>query len=79
MSKVIKVDDKVYEDLDKLRAKGETFGEIIAMLISARLRVLGLWSILEGQLKYREWQAQELKELQDKAAEKTSAQEEVKL
>ncbi len=66
MSKVIKVDDQVYEDLDKLRVKGETFGEIIAMLLNARIRVLELWSILEGQLKYAEWREQKLKDLEKK-------------
>ena len=66
MSKVIKVDDQVYEDLDKLRVKGETFGEIIAMLINARVRVLELWSVLEGQLKYADWREQRLKDLEKK-------------
>jgi len=79
LSKVIKVDDQVYEDLDQLRSKGETFGDIIAMLISARLRVLELWSILEGQLKYSDWREQKLKELTRKVAEKELREEEVKV
>ena len=70
MSKVIKVDDQVYEDLDKLRVKGETFGEIIAMLLNARIRVLELWSILEGQLKYSEYREQKLKDLEKKLEER---------
>ena len=70
MSKVIKVDDQVYEDLDKLRVKGETFGEIIAMLLNARLRVLELWSILEGQLKFHEYKEQKLKALEKKLEER---------
>ena len=69
MSKVIKVDDHVYEGLDQLRVKGETFGEIIAMLINARVRVLELWSVLEGQLKYQEYREQKLKDLEKKARE----------
>jgi len=66
MSKVIKVDDQVYNDLDKLRSKGETFGEIIAMLINARLKVLELWNVLEGALKFSEWREQRLKDLEKK-------------
>ena len=66
MSKVIKVDDQVYEGLDKLRVKGETFGEIIAMLLYARVSVLELWSVLEGQLKFHEFKEQKIKDLEKK-------------
>lgn len=69
MSKVIKVDDQVYEDLDKLRAKGETFGQIIDMLLNARTRVLELWSVLEGQLKFHDWKEARLRELEKKVQE----------
>ena len=77
MSKPIKVEDQVYNDLDKLRAKGETFSEVIAMLINARVRVLELWSILEGQLKYHEWRDQQLKDLQELQASQLQVTEEV--
>ena len=69
MSKGIKVDDEVYDGLDQLRGKGESFGDIIAMLLGARLRVLELWSILEGQVKYAEFREQKLKEFQKKVGE----------
>jgi len=69
LSKVIKVEDQVYNDLDKLRAKGETFSQVIEMLLSARVKVLELWSVLEGQLKYNEWREQKLQDLQRKVEE----------
>ena len=69
MSKVIKVDDEVYNDLDKLRVKGETFGEIIDMLLRGRITVLEMISVLEGSLKYHEYREQKLKELEKKVAE----------
>ena len=69
MSKVIKVEEKVYENLDKLRAKGETFSQIIEMLLRARIQVLETWGALEGALKYHEYKDQRLKELEKKAEE----------
>lgn len=63
MSKPIKVDDEIYQRLDQLRAKGETFGQVIEVLLDARLSVLQLINVLEGQLKYRQWQEDRLKQL----------------
>lgn len=59
-SKAIKVDEQVKGQLDQLRGKGETYSEVIAGLLSARLKVLEFISILEGQLKFHEWQKQKL-------------------
>lgn len=56
MSKTIKLEDKVYDELEIFRDKRETFSEAVEGLLAARLKVLELFSILEGQLKYREWQ-----------------------
>jgi len=64
MSKVIKVDDKVYEQLDRLRGKGETFSGIIQELLITRMTILDMVSVLEIQLKYREWQENRLRELE---------------
>lgn len=66
MSKVIKVDDKVYEQLDRLRDKGETFSGIIQELLITRMIILDMISVLESQLKYREWQENRLRELEEK-------------
>jgi len=56
MSKTIKVEDQVYEDLDQLRSKGVTFSWVIADLLAGRLKVFDLLSVLESQLRFREWQ-----------------------
>ena len=63
MSKAIKVEDQVYNDLDQIRSKGETFSNVIVELLSARLRILELINVLEGQLKFREWQREQLEAL----------------
>lgn len=65
MSKVIKVDDKVYDQLDKLRDPGETFSRVIEQILIARGSLFNMFSALEGQLKFRKWQEQNLKDLQD--------------
>jgi len=63
MSRVIKVDDNVYNQLDQLRGKGETYSMAVECLLNARLKMLELISVLEGQIKYREWQDERLKAL----------------
>lgn len=63
MSKVIKVEEQVYAALEKLRGKGETFSNAIDALLDTRIKVLELISVLEGQIKYREWQEQRRQEL----------------
>lgn len=35
MSKTVKIDDQVYEDLDQFRGKGETFSDALAKLLHA--------------------------------------------
>lgn len=63
MSKVIKVEDHVYNELDVLRGKGETFSQVIDSQLKARVHIFNLITVLEGHLKYREWQEQRLREL----------------
>uniref|UniRef100_A0A6H2A3K0 Antitoxin n=1 Tax=viral metagenome TaxID=1070528 RepID=A0A6H2A3K0_9ZZZZ len=63
MSRAIKVDDNVYSQLDQLRGKGETYSMAVESLLNARLKMLELISVLEGQIKYREWQDERLKAL----------------
>lgn len=60
MSKVIKVDDKTYNELDHLRLGRQTFTDVISRLLESRLKVLEMMSVLEGQLGYREWQREQL-------------------
>lgn len=64
MSKVIKVEGQVYAALEKLRGKGETFSDAIGALLDTRIKVLELISVLEGQIKYREWQEDRRRQLE---------------
>lgn len=60
MSRAIKVDDKVYQELDLLRGEGQTFSQVIKNMLIARIETFKVLSIMEGRLKYREWQRKEL-------------------
>lgn len=60
MSKVIRVEDKTYAALDHLRLGRQTFDDVIRNLLESRLKVLEMFSILEGQLGYREYQREKL-------------------
>ena len=62
MSKQIKVDNEVYNQLDDLKLKHETFSQVIGELLGARLRIFELLNVLEGQLKYQEWKQQRIQE-----------------
>lgn len=55
MSKLIKVEDQVYHDLDRLRVGRQTFSEVIKRMLADRLKIFELLSVLEGQLNYLEW------------------------
>jgi predicted CopG family antitoxin len=73
MSKQIRVDDKVYEELDNLRQKHETFSQVIASLISTRVTIFEFINNLEGMVKYNEWRANRLQALEKAIAERDSA------
>ena len=62
-SKVIKVEGHIYKALDQLRVGRQTFSDVIAELLKSRLLILNAMNALEGQLKFREWQRQELEKL----------------
>jgi len=66
LSKAIKVEDQVYQGLDKIRGKGETFSQVVETLLNGRKTVLNFLEILEGTYNFREWQRQELEKLQKK-------------
>ncbi|MBA7577586.1 hypothetical protein ES708_19439 [subsurface metagenome] len=42
MSKTIRVDDKVYNELEELRDKRETFSEVIARTVNAYITIRGI-------------------------------------
>jgi len=62
-SKVIKVEDHNYKALDQLRVGRQTFSDVIEDLLKSRLKILEAMNVLEGQLKFREWQQEQLKKL----------------
>jgi len=66
MSKVIKVEEAIYNQLDTLRVGRQTFSDVIDDLLTGRLRILEAIQMLEGTLKYREWQRERLDKLNTK-------------
>lgn len=64
MSKVIKVENHIYDKLDRIKDKGQTFSQIIEELLSVRGSLFNMLNVLEGQLKYNEWKAKRLQELE---------------
>ena len=66
MSKAIKVEDQVYQELDKIRGKGETFSQVVEALLNGRQAALVFLDVLESTYNFREWQRQELERLQEK-------------
>ncbi|MBA7586219.1 hypothetical protein ES708_28215 [subsurface metagenome] len=52
MSKPIKLQDKVYYQLDELRGKRETFSDVVAKLLTTKEGVdtlLGIWHNQHGE------------------------------
>lgn len=66
MSRVIKVEDQIYNELDQLRTGRQTFSDVIKSLLLSRLKILVMMGALEDQLGFRDWQRQELEKLQKK-------------
>ena len=64
MSKPIKVEDHVYQELDKLKVKGQTFSTVVEALLNTRMQVLELLSVLEGAVGYHSWRDERLRELE---------------
>jgi len=56
MSRAIKVEDKVYDELERMKEGRQTFSDIIEVLLVTRLKTLELFGVLEGQIKFRKWQ-----------------------
>jgi len=63
MSKVIKVEEAVYNQLDTLRVGRQTFSDVVDDLLTARLRMLEALNVLEGTLRFREWQRERQNEI----------------
>lgn len=56
MSKTIRVEDNVYLELEKLRDWKETFSQVIGKLTLTREELCKLLDVIEGAIKFREWQ-----------------------
>ena len=59
MSRAIKVEDQVYDELDTIRTKGLTFSQVIEELLACRLKLFETLNMIEGQLRYQEWRQKE--------------------
>lgn len=60
MSKTVKLEDQVYTRLDDFRDKHETFSEAVERLLRARDDMCRLVDVLEGQIRFKEWQREQL-------------------
>jgi len=60
MSRVIKVEEHVYDRLDQLRGKGGTFSEVVDDLLGVREEICQVITVIEGMIKFREWQAERM-------------------
>lgn len=60
MSKTIRVEDDVYLELEKLRDWKETFSTVIRNLVFNRGALCRLLDQIEGSLRFREWQREQL-------------------
>ena len=54
MSKTIKLEDKVYDQLEQLRGKRETFSDVVAKLLTTKEGVDTLLRIWHGQNEEKE-------------------------
>lgn len=79
MSRVIKVEDHVYQELDMIRDKGETFSQIIERLLEARLKMFEVLNMIEGVLRYEKWKQEKLLKAIRKEQEAASSSREVGL
>ena len=55
MSKQLKIEDEVYNDLTTTKGPGETYSQLIARLLDIRRMVLGVEPLLKGQEAYAEF------------------------
>ena len=60
MSKTIKVEEEVYNRLDEIRDWKETYSQVIEKLLAARERFCQLIDIIEADVKFRNWQREQL-------------------
>lgn len=74
MSTTIRVPDDVRRQLDELRDWRETYAQVIERLLAAREAFCQIIDILEGNVKFREWQREKLEKQEAANRRRDSAQ-----
>lgn len=74
----IKLKPKIYNQLNQLRDRGQTFSLVIQDLLSARLSTLEFINLVEGTLRFSQWQYQRLHQLELANPSPTKSKREVK-
>lgn len=62
MSKTIRVEENVYLELERLRDWKETFSQVIGKLTMTREELCKLLDVIEGAIKFREWQREQVEQ-----------------
>lgn len=57
MSKLIRVSNETYNELEQLMDKRQTFNQVVARLIDIQRMVLGIEPILRGQKAFQEFKS----------------------
>ena len=73
MSKVIKVEEKVYDQLEALKSGRQTFSDVLENLLKSRHILCQAWDVVEGTLQFREWQREEAAKAQEQLEASTAA------
>ena len=63
MSHTIKLEDHVYEKLQKFQDKRETYSQTVERLLAIPGELEDVLSILEGQAKFEEWKRERSQQL----------------
>ena len=61
MSKTIKLNEEVYQQLRGLQRTRETYNDVIARLIAVDKGLMGLYTVVGGVQSFAEWQREQLK------------------
>lgn len=59
MKHSIKLEDQVYQDLERIRDKRETFSQAVERLLQVRQNIAMMVGLVEGSKNYREWEAEQ--------------------
>ena len=62
MSKLVRMSDEVYDRLEAIRDKRETFSEVVERLVKIHDKLGMITALAQGQLAYQEYLNEQLKE-----------------